>query len=89
MRLPNHQNARVEREKVTGYLLVASHKQGGSKADRFITFGFSVEQWEILAQTLTVHGTNNEVINTESTEYGIKYVIEGDIETPSGIPLYV
>ena len=87
--MPNSQNARVEREKITGYLLVRSHKQGGSKADRFIKFGFSIERWEILAQALTVQGIRNEVINTESTAYGMKYVIEGDIETPNGIPLYV
>lgn len=89
MQLPNSEHAWVPREKITGYLLVERHKQGGSKADRFIRYGFSVDRWELLAQALIVHGINNEVINAESTEYGVKYVIEGDIETPIGIPLYV
>ena len=87
--MPNSQHAKIEREKITGYLLVTSHRQGGSKADRFIKFGFSIEQWEVLAQALIVHGINNEVINMESTKYGMKYVIEGDVETPNGVPLYV
>lgn len=89
MRLPNSEQAWVPREKITGYLLVTRHAQGGNKADRFIGYGFSIEEWERLAQALTAHGINNEVINTESTEYGMKYVIEGDIETPIGVPLHV
>ena len=89
MKLPNFEQAWVPKEKITGYLLVTYHKQGGSKADRFIEFGFSIEQWEFLGQALIAHCRNNEVINTESTEFGMKYVIEGDIETPSGTPLYV
>ena len=89
MRLPNSEQAIVQQEKITGYLLVAGHKQGGNKADRFIQFGFRIEEWERLAQALAAHGMNNEVINVESAEYGMKYVIEGDMETPSGMPLYV
>ena len=70
-------------------MLVIGHKQGGDKADRFIQFGFSIEEWERLAKALAAHGINNEVINVESAEYGMKYVVEGDIETPSGLSLYV
>ena len=89
MKLPNSEYAWVPREKITDYLLVTGHEQGGSKADFFIKSGFSVEQWERLERALIAHGVNNEVVNVESAEYGMKYVIEGDFETPNGNPLYV
>jgi hypothetical protein len=43
MNLPNAENAKVEKEKITGYLLNASHSYGGSKAIFFTRFGFSME----------------------------------------------
>ena len=89
MKLPNSEYAWVPEEKITGYLLVKEYEDGGSKASRFMELGFSIERWEHLEQALIAHCMNNEVINTESTEFGMKYVIEGDIETPSGVLLYV
>ena len=89
MRLPNSENVWVPEEKITKYLLVLEHKNGGSKADIFARFGFRVEQWEELAEALRVHAANNDVVSSVSAEYGMKYVVDGRIDTPSGRTLNV
>ena len=89
MRLPNSEQAWVPREKITGYLLVREHEDGGSKANRFSKLGFTIERWETLAQALLIQGASHEVNKVESDRYGIKYVVEGNLDTPSGEAIYV
>lgn len=89
MKLPNSEQAIVQQEKITGYLLVREHEEGGSKANRFIELGFSIERWETLAQALLIQGASNEVSKIVSDSYGLKYVVEGNLETPDGEVLYV
>jgi hypothetical protein len=83
--LPNANRARVDREKIIEYLLCESHPDGRAKATFFTRFGFRVEQWEILAESLRRHGMVNPVIKTVRSEYGVSYCVEGPIETPSGV----
>jgi hypothetical protein len=45
MKLPNAENAVVEREKITDYLLNPSHRYGSSKARFFASFGYRSEEW--------------------------------------------
>lgn len=84
MRLPNAQQARVDPAKITGYLLSARHPDGGEKAKFFFDFGFRPEQWQGLSEALRVHGANHEVVKIYEDRYGIKYVIDGSLETPDG-----
>jgi len=54
MRLPNAEDARVDREKLTDYLLCVSHPDGASKAEFFARLGFRLEDWAALADALRI-----------------------------------
>jgi hypothetical protein len=84
MHLPNAQNARVEQEKIIGYLLNANHPYGSSKATFFARFGFRAEQWEIFAEALLEHGCGQPVRQETVTGFGPRYDVEGPIITPDG-----
>jgi hypothetical protein len=56
-----------------------------AKAAFFARLGFTVEQWEILAESLRRHGMTNPVVKTVRSVYGVSYCVEGPIETPGGI----
>jgi hypothetical protein len=47
MNLPNAENAKVEKEKITGYLLNTRHPYGGSEASFFMRSGFTTEAWGV------------------------------------------
>ena len=83
-RLPNARQAHIAREKVTAYLLSENHTTGQSKAQFFSRFGFRVEEWSDFADALRSHCIQNEVVETEETPYGVKYVVDGILETPDG-----
>lgn len=84
MRLPSVEKAAVPKEKITEYLLSREHWAGRSKARFFLRLGFRPRAWRKLADTLLEHAAANEVENVEKTIFGEKYIIEGEIETPSG-----
>ena len=77
MKLSNVDHLRVDREKITEYLLSPTHPDGHSKAEFFIRFGFCLEHWQLLAEALREHGATNPVVNAVETPYGTRYVIEG------------
>ena len=52
MNLPNADQAQVDRKKITEYLLCISHPDGSNKASFFSQFGFTLENWRILAESL-------------------------------------
>ena len=83
--LPNAYKARVAREKITEYLLCESHPDGHAKAAFFTKLGFTEKQWEVLAESLQKHGMTNPVVKTVRSEYGVRYCVEGPIETPGGV----
>lgn len=83
MKLPNHEEAVVPKEKITLYLLNMQHPKGGGKAIFFMRFGFSSERWEQLANALFTHAQMHEVAKIEQTVFGRRYIIEGVLETPS------
>ena len=84
MKLPNSQNAVVERAKVTGYLLATSSPRGKSKANFFVRFGFNTENWQAFADALKFQGATNEVVEITESVYGPRYQVNGIIETPDG-----
>ena len=84
MKLPNVEAALIPREKIVDYLLSSFHKDGKGKADFFKRFGFTVELWHILAEALVKQALENEVMKKENTPFGTRYVVEGNLETPSG-----
>lgn len=82
MKLPNLENARVEQVKITDYLL--SDEISGGKSAFFLAFGFTVEAWQIMKDALLQHAISNDVARSSQTPHGIKYIIEGEINTPDG-----
>ena len=84
MKLPNSDLVLVEKDKIVNYLLCMDHPDGGSKARFFQRFGFTVEAWSVLAKALSSHGQENEVIIKVESFYGMRYTVEGLIETPDG-----
>ena len=84
MRLPDGQNARIEREKITDYLLSTTNARGQSKAVFFLSFGFTIEQWQGFAEALRLQGMTYEVVKVAETVYGQRYHVDGTLETPDG-----
>jgi hypothetical protein len=82
--LPNHDGARVDREKITDYLLAHDHPEGASKADFFTRFGFAAADWSLLAQALLAHAAANPVSAVINSPYGTKYRVDGPIACPDG-----
>ena len=83
-KLPNADKAVVPQAKITQYLLSLTSKNGKTKAQFFLAFGFTIEAWETLATALKQHAMSYEVASTRETPYGIHYNVEGELETPDG-----
>ena len=84
MRLPNADRAFVEQEKIANYLLSNSSPRGKGKANFFVRFGFSATKWQAFVNALKLQGANNEVVEVTETVYGLRYEVNGIIETPHG-----
>ncbi|CAN5427695.1 hypothetical protein BH20VER3_BH20VER3_03160 [soil metagenome] len=89
MKLPNAGSATVPERKVTRYLLNPAHPAGGSKAAFFLRFGFTAGEWPRLAEALLRHARDHEVVMTEQTRHGIRYVVDGPMTAPDGTSLNV
>jgi hypothetical protein len=84
VKLPNAENSYIPPAKILNYLLADDHPKGGSKADFLAAFGFNRDGWQILAQALRTHGASYEVASTTQTIHGMKFTVEGSLETPDG-----
>lgn len=84
MKLPYRKNASIPREKITKYLLSESHPVGSSKARFFRSFRFNETNIDKLAESFLKISQENNVKETRNLLYGINYVINGKMETPSG-----
>ena len=82
MKLPNADLAVVVQPKITRYLLDPTSPKGKGKALFFRAFGFRIEAWEVMAEALKQHATAHEVASTEADEHGIRYAVEGTLNTP-------
>ena len=84
MKLPNRAHAAIPDAKIAHYLLDPEHEDGGPKADFFIKQGFNPAEWPRLATFLLHHAETHEVNRTVLTPFGLKYIIDGVMEMPSG-----
>jgi hypothetical protein len=89
MKLPNAQSAAVPERKVTQYLLNPAHPAGGSKARVFLRFGFTVAEWQQMAEAMLRHARENEVAAMEQTAHGTRYVVDGPLTAPNGSRLNI
>jgi len=84
VRLPNAEQARVDRAKVVDYLLSTEHEKGRDKAEFFLGFGFSGERWEDFANALRLHGASHEAVMEREDDFGVRYSVDGMLESPDG-----
>ena len=89
MKLPNAHLATVPEQKIASYLLNRAHPAGGSKASFFLRFGFAGAEWQGLAEALLRHARENEVVESEQTRHGTRYVVDGPLAAPDGTILNV
>jgi len=84
MTIPNAAHAIIQIEKLSDYLLNVSHKRGASKARLLLRLGYRREAPRILEMDLRRQHLPRPATRTSGSEYGIVYMIEGPIRTPSG-----
>ncbi len=84
MRLPNAQEALVEEKKISGYLLNVAHPDGAGKSRFFGSLGFTIDNWQQLADALTEQAIQNPVAEVVESSYGNRYTVVGEMITPSG-----
>ena len=84
MKLPNFQNAFVPKEKLANYLLSEIHPVGRPKALFLKNLGYDDNDIDILANDLLTIAQEQDVSDTQSFDFGTKYVIEGVMQTPNG-----
>lgn len=82
MKLPNFTQAIISKDKIEKYLLNLGHSDGASKAKFFINYGFDINNPDLLKQSLMLHCKEYEIKETSKNDFGIKYVIDGEFETP-------
>jgi hypothetical protein len=85
VKLPNAQFAVASERKVRGYLLAFDHPYGRHKALLFSRLGFSEQDWRSLSHALLCHAASREVSEIKASPYGTRYILDGPLETPSGI----
>ncbi len=84
MKLPNLLVAEVPEAKITDYLLSFTHRDGKHKAEFFARFGFDRGRWELLQSALRNHAGEHDVVKVEDSPFGVRYVIEGSMQSPDG-----
>lgn len=83
MKIPDASAAFVPPGKLTGYLLALAHPVGGPKARFFRAYGFDETNTAELEAGLLAIARGADAEAAESP-HGMKYVVDGDLPTPSG-----
>jgi hypothetical protein len=65
-------------------LLSESHPVGKAKARFFVGRGYSVEKPEVLGEAIVMIARFEEVVDSQATPFGIKYVVDGTLLAPNG-----
>jgi hypothetical protein len=77
VQLPKAEQAIVDLEKVSGYLLSETHPVGKAKAAFFKGLGFTPERPLELVWALQQLGRSGSVVDQEENRFGTKFVVEG------------
>ena len=84
MKVPNAQNAVIEKEKTSSYLLNLEHKRGGSKAVLLYSLGYAADLWERLAEDIRRDHLTSDAIEIRETSWGKRYDVVAPLNGPSG-----
>lgn len=85
MKLPNREKVYIQSSKIHDYLLSNLHPIGKWKAKFFRAYGFEEINEDMLVQQLIKIAHSEDVIDIISSPHGMKYIIEGSLETPINI----
>jgi len=83
MQIPNYEDAHVDPEKITEYLLSQTHPIGKSKAVWFEILGYDSSDWRLLQADL-MQVAAGDVDWQAETQYGQKYGVSGTLAGPNG-----
>ena len=75
---------RIDKSKITDYLLNENHPEGKSKAFWFQSHGFSREKWELYSDSIRILLEEREGEVIVKSNFGRRMVIRGMILTPRG-----
>ena len=84
MKLPYADAAYIPEEKLSEYLLSSAHPVGRAKARFFRALGFDGSSVQELESQLAGIARSQEVVETEATMFGTKYIIEGKLRSVDG-----
>jgi hypothetical protein len=84
LKLPHKEKAYIARNKLTDYLLSKTHPIGRWKRRSFIEIGLNEKNVDTLERALMTIVNSEEVEDSISSPYGIKYIVDGMLEGPSG-----
>jgi hypothetical protein len=77
MKVPYSEQAYIEREKLTQYLLNFDHPDGASKAAFYEAMGFNLSNVDELETELLRLIDDNEMNSISENQHGTKYVVIG------------
>lgn len=89
MPFPDADRAVVPEEKLREYLLNASHPVGAPKAAWFASVGYTLDNWQHLADDLHRVAQNGDEFVAKRSPYGVKYEVVGEIGLPGHRPAAV
>ena len=78
MPFPNAEHAIVAEEKIRDYVLNPRHPVGGPKAVWFASIGYTLENWQDLADDLLRLARQGDFI-AKPSPFGVKYEVLGEI----------
>ena len=84
LKLPNGNLAKVDEEKLVGYLLSDSHPVGRFKAAFFRGLGYSPDHWEVLVGHILAAVETHEATLLATSSYGTKYAVRCTLSGRSG-----
>lgn len=79
----------IPKAKAVHYLLSSTHRAGRGKARFFSAFGFKVSAWAELTNALRQQTRESDVVLSEDTPFGTRYMIEGSLVAPNDHQLQV
>lgn len=89
MKLQNKENAYIPTAKLLNYLLSETHPIGKSKARYLRSMGFNETNVNLLKERLIAIAQSENVKETIFSSHGVKYVIDGLLQTPVGISTHI
>lgn len=89
MKLPNCKSVIISKEKLTDYILSEIHPIGKFKANFFRKFGFDETNVNLFEKAIWKIAKSQQIIEILPSVFGTKYIIDGEIKTPSEKPIKV